>query len=173
MDLWFELFAGVIVGALLDSKTIKTADGGWLFKGEEPYADAIRQAENQYGIPPRLLASLLYQESRYRADIINGSVRSSAGALGIAQFMPATAVEQLGSVEAALDPMKAIPGAAKYLRWNFNFLRPYGGGWRDAVIAYNWGPGNAKRWIQAGRPVSQLPGETKHYASVVYDEVFA
>ncbi|MFX7816610.1 transglycosylase SLT domain-containing protein, partial [Acinetobacter baumannii] len=70
---------------------------------------------NATGVPVSVLAWLLWKESRYRQDIINGTVRSSAGALGIAQFMPATARDELGSEAAALAPAQAIPGAARYL----------------------------------------------------------
>lgn len=30
------------------------------------------------------------------------------------------------------------------------------GNWPDAVIAYNWGPGNFERWVAAGRPTSGI-----------------
>lgn len=141
-----------------------------LYPGESPYAGAIARAESDAGVPTRLLASLLYQESRYRPDIISGEKRSSVGAMGIAQFMPATAREWLGMPEAALDPYKAIPGAARYLAWCKKYT---GGEWRDAVMAYNWGPGAVKAWIANGRPALKVPLETRKYAVSVYDTLFA
>ena len=50
------------------------------------YAGTIEQAASSNGIPASLLAALLYHESRFEPNVV-----SSAGAEGIAQFMPATA----------------------------------------------------------------------------------
>jgi len=133
------------------------------YPGEAPYGELIDAAEARHGLPARLLAALLYQESRYRQDIITGRTRSRVGALGIAQFMPATAVEWLGSVDAALDPAKAIDGAARYLRW----LQGRHGSWRLAVAAYNWGTGNVQRKTEAA-----WPEETRNYVAQVHDAIY-
>ncbi len=121
-----------------------------------PYDDLIISSANTYGIPPEVLYKLLYQESRFRPDIIEGRTKSPVGALGIAQFMPATAIEELGSVAAALDPQKAIPGAARYLAKLRGML---GGDLVKAVAAYNWGVGNVKR-----KGLASAPAETVNYA---------
>lgn len=121
-----------------------------------PYDDLIASSANTYGIPPEVLYKLLYQESRFRPDIIEGRTKSPVGALGIAQFMPATAVEELGSVAAALDPQKAIPGAARYLA---KLRAGLGGDLTKAVAAYNWGIGNVKR-----KGLAAAPKETRKYA---------
>ena len=105
------------------------------------YDDVIASAALQNGIPAGVLYKLLYQESHFREDIITGKVRSRVGALGIAQFMPATALEEMGSVDAALDPAKAIPAAARYL----SKLIASAGSIEGGVAAYNWGIGNVKR----------------------------
>ena len=62
----------------------------WKINDYDLYANAISNAEQANGIPTNLLARQLFQESRFRADVINGTKRSSAGAIGIAQFMPST-----------------------------------------------------------------------------------
>lgn len=111
------------------------------------------------GIPPEVLYKLLRQESRFRPDIIEGRTKSPTGALGIAQFMPATAIEWLGSVEAALDPAKAIPGAARYLAW---LQTKFGGDLTKAVAAYNWGIGNVQR-----KGLASAPKETRDYAMAI------
>lgn len=122
------------------------------------YDSLITSSALQYGIDPNLLYKLLYAESHFRDDIITGKVRSSTGALGIAQFMPATAVEELGSESAALDPNKAIPGAARYLAKLIKSTGSIDGG----VAAYNWGVGNVKK-----KGLANAPKETVNYVASI------
>ena len=85
------------------------------------------------------------------------SARSKAGAMGIAQFMPATA-KQYG-----IDPMdmnQALPAAAKMTS---NLLKHYGGDQKLAAMAYNWGQGNVDKWLSSGADPSKVPGETRGY----------
>lgn len=128
-------------------------NGGWP-SGSEPYRSMIQSAAAQYGVPVPILSWLLWKESRYNPAIIDGTKRSSVGAMGIAQFMPATAREELGSVEAALDPARAIPGAARYLVKLYRSL----GTWEKALAAYNWGIGNVLR-----KGMAAAPAETRDY----------
>jgi soluble lytic murein transglycosylase-like protein len=125
----------------------------------DPYLPAINAAEAANALPQGLLARVLYQESRYRPDIINGATTSSAGALGIAQFMPATA-RDLGVDP--LDPTSAINGAAAYLRRLFDQV----GSWPAALAAYNWGVGNVQR-----RGLAAAPAETQAYVAQISADV--
>lgn len=124
-----------------------------------PYLQTITAAETKYDIPPMLLARLLYQESRFRPDIISGAVKSSAGAIGIAQFMPATAAD-LGVN--AYNPTDSIFAAAKYLRSLYNQV----GSWSLALAAYNWGIGNVLR-----KGMSAAPLETQNYVAQITADV--
>lgn len=108
-------------------------------QNEERWAPVIDAAERRHGLPPGLLRRLLYQESRFRTDIITGTLRSPAGAVGIAQFMPATAARF--GVD-PLDPVGAIDGAARYLKT----LHAEFHDWRLAVAAYNAGEGNVRKY---------------------------
>jgi soluble lytic murein transglycosylase-like protein len=119
-----------------------------------PYQDTISQAAQENGVPVQVLAWLLWKESRYNPRIIDGSITSSVGALGIAQFMPATARDELGSVQAALDPETAINGAARYLAKLYRST----GSWTRALAAYNWGVGNVNR-----KGLDAAPAETVNY----------
>jgi soluble lytic murein transglycosylase-like protein len=112
------------------------------------YDALIRQSADANGLDPDVLYRLLFEESRFRPDIISGATVSPVGAIGIAQFMPATAREELGSIAAARDPKQAIPGAAKYLA---KLIRAAGS--VDAGVAsYNWGIGNVTRKGLAAAP---------------------
>jgi len=117
---------------------------------DSPYKDLIAASAVENGISPEILDNLIYTESRYRIDAL-----SPVGAMGIAQFMPETAKQVLGSEEAAYNPELAIPGAAKYLAT----IRDYVGKGDIGMIAgYNWGMGNAKKYA-----LSTAPKETKDY----------
>jgi soluble lytic murein transglycosylase-like protein len=124
-----------------------------------PYLDTIAQAERDNGLPAGLLARVLHQESRFRQDIITGKVKSPAGALGIAQFMPATAKER--GVD-PLNPNSAINGAAGYLASLFDRF----GDWTKAIAAYNWGQGNVAR-----KGLDKAPPETRAYVAQITKDV--
>lgn len=127
--------------------------------GAAPYAAAIDNAEKNYGIPETLLARLLYQESRFRSDIISGKTKSPAGALGIAQFMPATA-RDFGINP--LDPYQSIDAAARYLAQLYKKF----GNWESTLAAYNWGQGNVAR-----KGLESAPLETRNYVAQILGDV--
>ncbi|MFZ2004683.1 MAG: lytic transglycosylase domain-containing protein [Stellaceae bacterium] len=45
------------------------------------------------------------------------------------------------------------------------------GSWPDAVIAYNWGPGNFERWVAAGRPTGGISVAIAGYLDHVMAEL--
>lgn len=128
-------------------------------QNEQRYLPIIQAAERRRGIPAGLLHRLLYQESRFRTDIITGQLKSKAGAAGIAQFMPATA--QRFGVD-PLDPEQAIDGAARYLRVLFDEFKD----WRLAVAGYNAGEGNVRK--HKGVPPFE---ETRNYVAQIFADV--
>ena len=75
-----------------------------------PYDDLLHRYAPQLGWDWRLLASQMYQESRFRPK-----ARSWAGAVGLLQLMPATA-RQFG-VRSRTDPEQNVRGAVKFLQW--------------------------------------------------------
>ena len=98
------------------------------------YAGTVEQAASSNGIPASLLAALLYHESRFEPNVV-----SSAGAEGIAQFMPATAAGM------GIDPTNAtqsIEGAAKLLG---SYTRQFGS-YSDALAAYDAGSSAVERY---------------------------
>ncbi|MEH0165571.1 lytic transglycosylase domain-containing protein [Roseateles microcysteis] len=151
---WLESAADV--GDTIVSKTVNLLQ---LWRAPERYAGLIAQAEQDNGLPALMLERLLYQESRYREDIISGATRSPAGALGIAQFMPATARDM--GID-PLNPAQAIPAAARYLRSLFNRF----GNWSEALAAYNWGMGNVSR-----KGLEAAPRETRNYFGQILADV--
>jgi hypothetical protein len=111
--------------------------------------DALFASAQDNGLPVQFLANLIWQESRLRNDTV-----SSAGALGIAQFMPEVAAEN--GLEDPFDPLQAIPASAQLLRE----LRGQFGNLGFAAAAYNAGPHRVSDWLDRGKA---LPRETLNY----------
>lgn len=132
---------------LIAAAVVATGKKPWKWPATaEPFRATIEAASRAELVPRDLLARLLWEESRYRADIITGATRSPVGAMGIAQFMPATAREM--GID-PLNPDQAIPAAARYLRQQYVRF----GNWRLALVAYNWGPGNVAKALKEKRPM--------------------
>jgi len=126
-----------------------------------PYADLFSRSELKNGMPKNLLARVAYQESRFRPEIIDGSLNSSAGARGIMQIVP----KWHPNVN-PLDPKAAIPYAGDYLKGLYNKF----GSWSEALAAYNWGQGNLSKWLAGGQ--KEMPDETKNYVSQIMSDIF-
>jgi soluble lytic murein transglycosylase-like protein len=118
------------------------------------YLSTFRAEESAFGIPAGLLSRVAYQESRFDPHAI-----SPAGAIGLMQFLPATAAEF--GIDAR-DPAQSIRGAAEYLSQLFRQF----GSWTLALAAYNWGPGNLAR-----KGFEAAPGETRDYVSSIAADV--
>ena len=110
-----------------------TTGGSTGIAGAEPYEQLFQAAGAKYGLNPRLLAAVAKAESNF-----DPSARSGAGAVGLMQFMPATAA---GMGIDPTDPAQAIDGAAKYLRTQLDRF----GSVELALAAYNAGPGAVQR----------------------------
>lgn len=95
---------------------------------------AVIEASARSRLDPRLLAAVIYIESRFNHQSI-----SSAGAEGLGQLMPETA-EGLG-VDPR-DPLQNLVGAASLLRLNLDQFRNL----PLALAAYNAGSGAVRRW---------------------------
>lgn len=104
-------------------------------------------------LPAGFLARLLWQESSFRPHVV-----SRAGALGIAQFMPGTALER--GLDDPFDPARAIATSADLLA---ELARRFGN-LGLAAAAYNGGPARVTGWLQGRR---RLAAETEAYVRAV------
>lgn len=84
------------------------------------YDDLLKEHAPRIGWDWRLLASQMYQESRFLPR-----ARSWAGAMGLLQLMPATAREV--GVADPYDPRQNVEGAVRYIAW---LERTY---WRERI----------------------------------------
>lgn len=133
--------AGVTTGAVAPKAFKGFNLGGVSWKGAKPHKDphgykayAIQQAL-KYGVDPAILMALINQESGW-----NPKARSGVGAIGIGQFMPATA-KSMGINPH--DPFQSIEGSARYLK---NAMIHYKGNTSSALASYNAGFGAVDRY---------------------------
>jgi hypothetical protein len=112
---------------------------------------AIVSVAQANDLPIPFFANLIWQESSFQSKTI-----SSAGALGIAQFIPETAIEH--GLMNPFEPIQALFASGKLLRK----LHHQFGNLGLAAAAYNAGPGRITDWMGARRG---LPGETRAYVA--------
>lgn len=93
------------------------------------YAAHIEDAARTYGVDAALIRAVISAESGH-----NPYARSRAGALGLMQLMPDTAIRY--GVNNRLDPVQNIHGGARYLR---DLLTLFNNDIQLAVAAYNAG----------------------------------
>jgi soluble lytic murein transglycosylase-like protein len=108
------------------------------YSGENSVDNPIHIAQlagQKYGIDPKLIMSVMKQESGFK----NG-LTSSAGAKGYMQLMPDTA-RALGVTDVN-DPVQNIMAGTKYLREQLDRY----GDVSLALAAYNAGPGNVNKY---------------------------
>ena len=95
------------------------------------FRPTILGAAMKWGVSPSLLSAQLLAESNFDPSAV-----SSAGAQGIAQFMPGTAAAY--GLRNPFDPVQAINAQARLMK---DLLDRFGGKPALALAAYNAGPG--------------------------------
>ena len=118
----------------------------------------IESAARSHNLPLEFFARVIWQESRFQADVVGPRTRSGDRAQGIAQFMPRTAAER-GLLD-PFDPVQALPKSAEFLRE----LRDKFGNLGLAAAAYNAGPQRVRDFLTSSRP---LPNETRNYVAAI------
>ena len=137
-----------------------------------PFAAEITRAANAAGLDPALVFGLIRQETRFMPQL-----KSSAGASGLMQVMPATAkvvAKKIGldwsRPELISDPLTNLKLGTAYLRMVLDDL---GGSQAMAAAAYNAGPGRPRRWregplMETAAWAENIPfNETRDYVKKV------
>nr|MBF0220810.1 lytic transglycosylase domain-containing protein [Desulfobulbaceae bacterium] len=102
----------------------------------EYYFDThINDAARLYQIDPLLIKAVIKRESNF-----DRYARSSKGALGLMQLMPATAHDM--NVTDSFDPRENIFGGTRYLKW---LSQMFSGDLELILASYNAGPEKVKR----------------------------
>lgn len=118
-----------------------------------PFADEVKRNASKQSLAPEQIYALMKAESMF-----NHKVKSSAGAVGLMQLMPATAkdiAKNSGVSKYNLqNPNDSISFGAYYLGW---LNRYYKSNMTHMAAAYNAGAGNVNKWIKA------MPNEDPDY----------
>lgn len=112
----------------------------------------IFQTGARYGVDPRLIHAVIWQESRYKFD-----ATSHVGAKGLMQLMPDTA-RRFGCKDMS-DQASNIEAGTKYLRW---LLKRFDGNVSLALAGYNAGEGSVDKF--GGIPPYN---ETQNYVRII------
>lgn len=139
-------------GALAKVGLPQIRSGESAVPGVGKWGPQVQQAAHRAGVSPDLFQRVVGVESAGNERAV-----SSAGARGLSQLMPGTA-RDLG-VDPD-NPEQNLTGGARYLKQQ---LDRYKGDEKLALMAYNWGPGNVDRWMNAGADPSKVPAETQEY----------
>jgi soluble lytic murein transglycosylase len=123
----------------------------------------VRGHAANYDIDPALLAAVIEQESKFRAD-----AKSSAGAIGLMQLLPDTAkgiAIHTGGSKFVLSDLYNPEINIRYGAWYLHHLMQRYGDEKTALAAYNAGQQNVDRWRAEGKGI-EFP-ETRAYVDKV------
>jgi soluble lytic murein transglycosylase len=145
--------------------TLQTSKPGWWERVWYPlrYEQIVRGHAQNYHLDPALLAAVIYQESKFKAN-----ARSTSGAIGLMQLLPGTAegiAVHTGGTQFRTSDLYDPELNIRYGSWYLHHLMVKYGDERLALAAYNAGQQNVDRWRAAGEGV-QFP-ETRAYIDKV------
>lgn len=117
------------------------------------YVRLACDAAKKYGVDEKLVLAVIDKESKFKKNLT-----SPAGAQGLMQLMPVTS-RGLG-VTNPMDPAQNIDGGVRLLK---QLLDKYNGNVKNALAAYNWGPGNVDKYLKGQKT---MPAETRDYITI-------
>lgn len=136
----------------------------WKDENGGPYwVPVLNATERKYGIPTDLLARVAYQESHFIRGVINGTTKSSAGAMGIMQLLPSS----FPGVVVGKWPKADINVGGGYLKKMYELFND----WQLSLAGYNWGPGNLRHWLRKDYTPPVMPTEVLNYVREIVADV--
>jgi peptidoglycan lytic transglycosylase len=137
----------------------------WLDRIRYPlrYEQIVRGHAKNYNLDPALLAAVIYQESKFRAD-----AKSSSGAIGLMQLRPETAegiAIRTGGTRFRVSDLYNPEINVRYGSWYLRHLLDKYNDEKTALAAYNAGQRNVDEWRAEGKEI-QFP-ETRAYVDRV------
>lgn len=113
------------------------------------HADLISRSAGQNQLDPALVAAVIYEESSFEETI-----SSDAGAVGLMQLMPSTAVwiaAKTGGADFLVTDLKDPSVNIAYGCWYLRYLIDRYGSSELALAAYNGGTENLDKWLADAR----------------------
>jgi soluble lytic murein transglycosylase len=144
---------------------VKSSDPAWWIRLWYPlkYETIVRGHAHNYRLDPALLAAVIYQESKFRPDVI-----SDSGAIGLMQLLPATAkgiAVHTGGTRFRVNDLYNPEINVRYGAWYLRHLLDKYGDEKTALAAYNAGQENVDEWRRQHRGI--VFSETRHYVKRV------
>lgn len=117
----------------------------YLYFIPKKYDDIIDKYSTEYNVDRSLVKAVIFKESRFKETAV-----SSKGAIGLMQLMPSTALWLMNKLK--IEDYKIeyadnnIRLGTYYLSYLMNLMDSDE---EHALLAYNAGPENAKRWVNS------------------------
>ncbi len=144
---------------------VHSTDPAWYVRLRYPleHAAIVRGHARNYELDSALLAAVIYEESRFRRR-----ARSSSGAIGLMQLMPATAkgiALRTGGTRFRVADLYDAEINVRYGSWYLRHLVDRYGDVPTALAAYNAGQSTVDEWRRSRRGIAFA--ETRAYVSSV------
>ena len=144
-----------LISALLALVLLAALLGGYFLYGRPAllrskyrllYEEEILASAKEFDLEPSLVCGVIFTESGFHPE-----AKSSVGALGLMQLMPATGLEEaeLLGIEGVTEDRLTEP--ALNIRLGCNYLRKLLDEFHTesvALAAYNAGPGRVRQWLK-------------------------
>jgi soluble lytic murein transglycosylase len=155
----------LIVAIAASFAYLREGEPAWFQRLRYPlrYEQIVRGHARNYRLDPALLAGVIYQESKFRAD-----AKSSSGAIGLMQLRPETAkgiAIRTGGNRFQTSDLYNPEINVRYGSWYLRHLLDKYGDEKLALAAYNAGQRNVDTWRAEGKGIQF--SETRAYVDRV------
>jgi soluble lytic murein transglycosylase len=157
--------AVLIVAVAAGFVYLRAGEPAWFQRIHYPlrYEQIVRGHARNYRLDPALLAAVIYQESKFKAD-----AKSSSGAIGLMQLQPETAkgiAIRTGGSRFETSDLYNPEINIRYGSWYLRHLLSKYDDEKLALAAYNAGQRNVDTWRSEGKGIQF--SETRAYVDRV------
>jgi soluble lytic murein transglycosylase len=155
----------LIVAVAASFVYLRSGEPTWFQRVRYPlkYEQIVRGHARNYQLDPALVAAVIYQESKFRAD-----AKSESGAIGLMQLKPETAkgiAIRTGGNRFVTSDLYDPEINVRYGSWYLRHLLDKYDDEKTALAAYNAGQRNVDEWRAEGKDIQF--SETRAYVDKV------